>query len=209
MEGGDNKEQQQQQTGDDLLITIPIKGKEKSKKRTSFQQAVGKLRKDLTAMLNDEETCDVVFTFYSNPSSKTKDSTVLYAHKAWLSARSSYFRALFFGKLKETSTDDQGRTTILIPNSSASTFGTVLRYLYSGQVSLRPSTLGSLVSLAPLLCLNDLVDILAEAFQQKEFVDYFKKNFRSTSLSFCWFCFLYAVFGLFSFFVFDSLPTVR
>jgi len=57
------------------------------------------------------------------------------AHKVILAARSDYFRALLFGGLKESSL-----TEIELKDTPLAAFKQLLRYIYTGQVSILNSS---------------------------------------------------------------------
>lgn len=55
------------------------------------------------------------------------------AHKVILATRSEYFRALLYGGMKES---QPGTTQIELKDTSASAFGILLKYMYSGRLNL-------------------------------------------------------------------------
>lgn len=61
------------------------------------------------------------------------ESEHFHAHRAILAARSEYFRALLYGGLRESQTSSR---VIEIKECKASAFKILLRYIYTGKISL-------------------------------------------------------------------------
>jgi hypothetical protein len=78
------------------------------------------IAKNISSMLGEEELSDVRFRV---------DGKEVHAHKAILTARSDYFRAMFTGGMKESKD-----SVIEVPNISHAVFVKVLEFLYTDKV---------------------------------------------------------------------------
>jgi hypothetical protein len=114
----------------------------------------------------------------------------------------SYFRPLFYGKLKTEAVDEDGRTLIHIAHTSRPVFLVILRYLYtgvlihsfnllrshcpplsvfagcSGTFNVKASMLCSLVAASSLLCVSDVPAMLGPFIDLEQTTEYFTKNHR-------------------------------
>ena len=78
---------------------------------------------DLLDLLKSEEHCDVTFLV---------DEIRIPAHRVVLAARSSYFKVLLFGQMREAHTGAE----IPITDTTPEALKTLLEYVYSGHVCL-------------------------------------------------------------------------
>jgi len=125
------------------------------------------LSADLSLLINDKETSDVLFLLNSLPTNLSLSSYTsnipeeietehvivdnprpLYAHRAILSARSAVFRAMFYGAMRESvgvaakaAGNLKQHQEIVIPNIDFDIFLVLLRYIYTGQVKFSPDTI--------------------------------------------------------------------
>jgi hypothetical protein len=107
----------------------------------SFEVPPSTLVSDFRAMVDDETLSDVTFIV---------DGTPVYAHKLML-MRSSYFRALFLGDMKESKMG-----TVDIQQVSHPIFLQVLEYLYTDQLRVPLESAMELFEAADLFCIPRL-----------------------------------------------------
>ncbi|KAG7366449.1 Kelch motif-containing protein [Nitzschia inconspicua] len=107
----------------------------------SFEVPKSTLISDFKAMVDDETLSDVTFIV---------DGVPVYAHKLMLT-RSSYFRALFLGEMKESK-----MSTVDIQQVSHPIFLQVLEYLYTDQTRIPLETAMELFEAADLFCIPRL-----------------------------------------------------
>jgi hypothetical protein len=120
------------------------------------------LSADLSLLINDKETSDVLFLLNSLPTNLSLSSYTsnipeeietehivvdnprpLYAHRAILSARSAVFRAMFYGAMRESvgvaakaAGNLKQHQEIVIPNIDFDIFLVLLKYIYTGNYYL-------------------------------------------------------------------------
>ncbi|XP_064623500.1 BTB/POZ domain-containing protein 9-like [Lineus longissimus] len=82
------------------------------------------LSENIGALFENSEYSDVRFIV---------DGTTFHAHRVILAARSEYFRAMLFGGMKES---DPNCTDIELLDQSAVAFKSLLKYIYTGKISL-------------------------------------------------------------------------
>lgn len=82
------------------------------------------LSSQLGALLHSSEFTDVTFVV---------EDKKFPAHRVFLASRCEYFRALLFGGMREA----KPQAEIVLKETSAPAFGTLLKYLYSGRIYLR------------------------------------------------------------------------
>uniref|UniRef100_S4RLR5 BTB/POZ domain-containing protein 9 n=1 Tax=Petromyzon marinus TaxID=7757 RepID=S4RLR5_PETMA len=112
---------------------------------------VGLLSAHLGVLCGRDEFSDVVFVV---------DGTRFPAHRVLLAARCHYFRALLYGGMKES----QPEAEVRLDDTTAEAFAVLLRYIYSGRVSLgelREECLLDLLSLAHRLGFPELENALS------------------------------------------------
>lgn len=110
------------------------------------------LVEDLCVLLKNKDYSDVSFKI---------GSTKIKAHKMILASRSSYFKALFYGGLKES----QENEIALDSETPIDAFETILSYIYTGEVSLCNKNINQLqdmISLADKYGFVKLMDDIAE-----------------------------------------------
>ena len=82
------------------------------------------LSSQLAALLHSSEFTDVTFIV---------EDKKFPAHRIFLASRCEYFRALLFGGMRESKPEAE----IVLKETSAQAFGTLLKYMYSGRIFLR------------------------------------------------------------------------
>jgi BTB/POZ domain-containing protein 9 len=82
------------------------------------------LSSQLGALLHSSEFTDVTFIV---------EDKKFQAHRVFLASRCEYFRALLFGGMRESKPEAE----IVLNEISAQSFGTLLKYLYTGRIFLR------------------------------------------------------------------------
>lgn len=107
----------------------------------SFEVPKSTLVSDFRAMVDDQTLSDVTFIV---------DGTPVYAHKLML-MRSSYFRALFLGEMRESKMN-----TVNIQQVSHLIFLQILEYLYTDQTRIPLETAMELFEAADLFCIPRL-----------------------------------------------------
>ena len=97
--------------------------------------------------------------------------TEIKAHKIILASRSMYFKALFYGGLKETKENE----ITLDSETPLQAFEDVLKYIYTGEINLENKQLNQLqdmISLADKYGLVKLIEVIAnclkDSFQEDE-----------------------------------------
>ena len=104
-------------------------------------------------LLHDTETCDIVF--------QVMDDVKFVAHKVVLAARSTYFRSMLYGGLRESGNNNNNNKkddVIVLHDVTPIAFGNVLHYLYTGNPD------------KDLMTVDDTLDLLvtADLFQLDE-----------------------------------------
>ncbi|VDL69472.1 unnamed protein product, partial [Nippostrongylus brasiliensis] len=81
------------------------------------------LLKCVNSLYSNSELSDVVFVVGDGR---------IYAHRLLLAARSEYFRSMLYGGLKESNEDE-----VVLSETDPAAFTALLRYLYTGRLSIR------------------------------------------------------------------------
>ena len=102
---------------------------------------------DLAGLFNNQHTADVIFVV-------GKDEVVFYGHKLLLWARCGSFQK--YEQQFWRSRTSHGPLTFKYPQYQPDVFGTVLKYIYTGTVSLAEATLFDVLSLANKLEVKSL-----------------------------------------------------
>ena len=111
------------------------------------------LLEDIERLYVQKENCDVELEL---------NGECIPAHKIILASRSEYFKALFYGGLKETSQ----KKIQLIENTSSESFQSVLEYIYTGRLRFGDKTKNHLIDLQILSNKYALLDL------EKSIIDY-------------------------------------
>jgi hypothetical protein len=81
----------------------------------------------------------------------------IHAHRVLMVARSPYFRRMFLGGLREaTETNTSEISEISLPDTTAATFRSVVKYMYTGVCSINHNNALELLHAAHLFCLDGL-----------------------------------------------------
>ncbi|KAI1701849.1 BTB/POZ domain-containing protein [Ditylenchus destructor] len=94
-------------------------------------------------------------------------------HKLVLAARSSYFRGMFYGGLRESQDNE-----VVLHEVSADNFEIILRYVYTGSVSLDGPNTSQLVTLCRLAHMYDLESLQKNLVRKIEGIRVTLKNFN-------------------------------
>ena len=111
----------------------------------------GTLSVDLKILVNNPTFSDIYFKF--------EDGSEIYAHRALLSARSEYFRAMF------SSFAESHQKMISIIDVSSSIFLSVIEYLYTGTTPITSENVFPLLLAANMYNLSELSSVCQRTFE--------------------------------------------
>jgi len=106
---------------------------------------VRQLSADIGNLFNSNDYCDIKL--------KVED-TIFEAHKIVLAARSDYFRALLYSGMRETNSD-----VVEINEAKPDAFKLLLRYIYTGKISLRNEKEEAIIDLLSLVHQYGLLEL--------------------------------------------------